>query len=298
VMDYCQLNRTELRVSRLCLGTMTFGQQVDQAGVIAMLDRCIEAGINFVDTANVYQRGQAESLLGTAMRGRRDKLVVASKVGQKMGDGPDETGLSRRAIFRAVEASLKRLQTDYIDIYFMHAPDYTVKIEESLDAMQDLVRQGKVRYIGTSNFAAWQVCQMHWIAERNNTPAPSIDQPMYNLLARGIEQEFLPMAKQLGVSVVVYNPLAGGLLTGKHEPGTIAAGGRFEAMPSYQDRYWHPQDFKAVEQLQAIAAAAGRSLISLSNLQACSEGPLPAAAVAACDAVWQEFRGPVPIYNR
>jgi aryl-alcohol dehydrogenase-like predicted oxidoreductase len=322
-MDYCQLNRTNLRVSRLCLGTMNFGLPVDQAGATRMLDRSIEAGINFVDTANIYQHGRAESMLGVAMRGKRDKLVVATKVQMKMGEGPDESGLSKRAIFRAVEDSLRRLQTDYIDIYFLHAPDYAVKIEESLDAMQTLITQGKIRYVGTSNYASWQVCQMHWIAERNGYQAPSIDEPMYNLLARGIEQEFMPMAKELGVSIIVYNPLAGGMLTGKHNPGTIVAGGRFDVMPAYQDRYMRPQSFAAVERLKKIAADAGRSLISLSmnwllhhtrvdcvilgasrmdhfeaNLLACGEGPLPAAAVEACDALWKEFRGPVPFYNR
>jgi aryl-alcohol dehydrogenase-like predicted oxidoreductase len=323
IMDYCQLNRTELRVSRICLGTMNFGQPVDQAGATWMLDRSIEAGVNFIDTANIYQHGQAESMLGTAMRGKRDKLIVATKVQMKMGEGPDESGLSKRAIFRAVEDSLRRLQTDYIDIYYLHAPDYAVKIEESLDAMQTLVNQGKVRYTGTSNYASWQICQLHWIAERNGYQAPSIAQPLYNLIARGIEQEYVPMAKELGVSTIVYNPLAGGLLTGKHKADTIAAGGRFDAMPVYQDRYWHPQDFTAVEQLKKIAADAGRSLISLSlnwllhhtsvdcvilgasrkehlaaNLQACTEGPLSAVTLAACDAVWQQFRGPVLFYNR
>ncbi len=322
-MDYCQLNRTDLRVSRLCLGTMTFGQQVDQAGVARMVDVCIDAGINFVDTANIYGRGRAETMLGMAMRGKRDKLVVASKVQQKMGDGPDESGLSKPAIFRAIEDSLRRLQTDYLDIYFLHGPDYAVPIEETLEAMQALIRQGKIRYIGTSNFASWQVCQMHWIAERNGFQAPCIDESMYNLLARGIEQEFMPMAKELGVSTMVYNPLAGGLLTGKHNPAVIASGGRFDTMPNYKDRYWRPQAFKAVEQLKQIAADAGRSLISLAmswllhharadcivvgasrveqleaNIEAGGEGPLPAATVKACDVVWQEFRGPVPIYNR
>lgn len=322
-MDYRELNRTSLRVSRLCFGTMTFGKPVDQAGARGMLDRCIGAGINFVDTANVYQDGEAETLLGAAMRGKRDKLIVASKIGTKWGDEPDRKGLSKRAIMLAAEKSLQRLQTDYLDIYYMHLPDYDTEIEESMEAMQFLVQQGKVRTVAASNFASWQVCQMHWIAERRGYRPPSIAQQMYNLLARGLEQEFLPMAKALGVSTIAYNPLAGGMLTGKHRPEAILAGGRFDSNAPYQDRYWHAQDFKAVEQLKAIAANTGRSLISLSlnwllhhtgidcvilgassmdqlvmNLAAASEGPLPPEAVTACDAVWKEFRGPAPIYNR
>lgn len=322
-MDYCQPVRTDLSISRLCLGTMTFGSPVDQAGAARLLDRCIAEGINFIDTANIYQHGQAETMLGTAMRGKRDKLVVASKVGMKMGDGPADGGLSKAAILQAVEASLRRLQTDYLDICFLHEPDYKTKTDDSLDAMQTLIRNGKVRYTGTSNYSSWQVCQMHWIAERNGYQAPVFAQQMYNLIARGIDQEFMPMARELGISVSAYNPLAGGLLTGKHQLGTIVAGGRFDLMRNYVDRYWHPQDFAAIAELQKIAADSGHSLIGLSlnwllhhsgidtvvlgasrpehleiNLKACGEGPLSAEAVKACDAVWKELRRAIPIYNR
>lgn len=321
-MDYRQLKRTDLRVSRLCFGAMTFGKPADQAAATRMVDCCIEAGMNFFDTANVYQTGVAETMLGNAIRGRRDKLVIASKVRGKMGEGPDESGLSKIAIFRAIEESLRRLQTDYLDLYYLHQPDYSVPIEETMDAMETLVRQGKVRYVATSNYASWQVCQMHWIAEKKKYQAPAIAQVMYNLIARSLEQEFVPMAKELGVSIIAYNPLAGGLLTGKHDPHTIAAGTRFENK-QYQDRYWHQQDFQAVERLRQIAQQAGRSLISLAlnwvlhhtatdcvilgasrieqlkqNLQACEEGPLAAETVKACDEVWKELRGPAPAYNR
>jgi len=326
-MDYRQLHRTELRVSRLCFGTMTFGKPVDQICATSMVDRCINAGINFFDSANQYQYGGAESMLGNALRGKRKEVVLSTKVQHKMGDGPDDSGLSKRAIFRAVEDSLRRLQTDYLDIYYLHQPDYKVPIEETLDAMNTLVRQGKVRYMATSNYASWQVCEMHWIAEKNNYQAPAIAQPMYSLIARSIEQEFLPMAKRLGISTIMYNPLAAGLLTGKHDPKKFTPGGRFDhafwGTPLYQERYWHPQDFCAVEQLKKVAAAAGRSLPSLSfnwllhhtasdgivlgasrmeqleeNLKACNEGPLSPETVKACDAVWKDFRGPSPIYNR
>jgi aryl-alcohol dehydrogenase-like predicted oxidoreductase len=309
------------------MGTMTFGLPVDQATAGRMVDRCMEAGINFFDSANAYQHGGAESILGNAIRGKRKNLVLATKVQHKMGDGPDEGGLSKRAIFRAVEDSLRRLQTDYLDIYYLHQPDYSVPVEETLEAMNTLVCQGKIRYIATSNYAGWQVCEMHWIAEKHKYQAPVIAQPMYNLIARGIEQEFLPMAKRLGVAILAYNPLAGGLLSGKHNVNKVTPGGRFDAAfwgkAVYHERYWHPDAFRAVEALKKVAADAGRSLPSLAfnwllhhtasdgfilgasrmeqleeNLKTCAEGPLSPETVAACDAVWQEFRGPAPIYNR
>jgi aryl-alcohol dehydrogenase-like predicted oxidoreductase len=302
---------------------MTFGRQTDQSAANAMVDRCIDAGINFFDTAHTYEHGKSEVMLGNAVQGKRDKLIIASKVQHKMGDGPDEGGLSRAAVFRAIEDSLRRLRMDYLDIYYLHQPDYDVPIEETLDAMETLVRQGKIRYMATSNYAGWQVCQMHCIAERKKLHVPGIAQMMYNLIARGIEQEFIAMARELEVSIIGYNPLAAGLLTGKHSSQAFTPETRFDFNKVYQDRYWHPQDFEAVEKLKKIAVEAGRSLISLSlnwllhhtvtdcivlgasrmeqlaqNLQACEEGPLPAPVVEACDQVWRELRGPAPFYNR
>lgn len=241
-MDYRILKHTDLEVSRLCFGTMTFGKPLDQDGATKMIDRCLDVGINFIDTANAYQRGQSEVILGNALRGRRDKFVLASKVEHKMGDGPDDSGLSKRAIFKAIDDSLKRLQTDYLDLYFLHQPDYNVPLEETMDAMDSLIRQGKIRYMATSNYASWQVAQMFAIAEKNRYSVPCAAQTMYSLIARGIEQEFIPMAKEFGVSVIAYNPLAAGLLTGKHNFETVASGTRFDSNPLYQGRYWHAQD--------------------------------------------------------
>lgn len=322
-MDTVTLKRTSLTVSRLCLGTMTFGNPVDEPGAIAMVDRAIDAGINFFDTANAYQSGLSETMLGHALRGRRQKCVVATKVWARMGDGPEDAGLSKRAILKAVEDSLRRLQTDYIDLYYLHQPDPAVPIEESLEAMHQLVQAGKVRHSASSNYGAWQITQMQWMAKERDFSPPTVSQSMYNLLARGLEQEFTPMAQQLGISIVAYNPLAGGLLTGKHQPRSIAPGTRFDNNKMYQDRYWHPQCFEAVARLGEIAHEAGRSLISLAlcwllhhtsvdcvilgasrvenleqNLAAAGEGPLSPDTVAACDKVWQELRGPVPAYNR
>jgi 1-deoxyxylulose-5-phosphate synthase len=322
-MDRRTLLHTDLTVSRFCFGTMTLGKPLDQGGTNEVINRCIDAGINFFDTANMYNAGVAETLLGTALKGRRDKIVLASKVFFKMGDAPDQQGLSRKAILRAIDESLLRLQTDYLDLYYLHAPDHTVPVEESLEAMESLVKQGKVRYPASSNYAGWEVVQMLWICKDRGWHAPYVSQPMYNLLARGIEQEYLPMCREFCVSTVAYNPLAGGLLTGKHRREVFIPGTRFDNNKLYQDRYWHEQYFRAVEQLRQIARSTGRSLISLSlnwllhhtvsdvvilgasslaqlneNLAVGEEGPLPADVVKACDQVWQDLRGPLPVYNR
>lgn len=322
-MDTVNLKHTDLRVSRVCFGAMTFGGQTDESVARRMIDMCAEAGINFLDTANIYNLGASEEMLSRILEGRRGDFVLASKVRNKMGDGPDMSGLSRAAIFRAIDDSLRRLKTDYLDLYYLHLPDYSTPIEESMDAMNELVKQGKVRYLASSNYSGWQTMEMLWIAERKRYQAPYIGQPMYNLIARGIEQEYLPMSKQFGVSNVVYNPLAGGLLTGKHQRAKPIAGTRFDNNRMYLDRYWFPADFDAVDQLGRIAAEAGRSLVSLAlnwiyhhtpveciilgasrldqleeNLTVLSDGPLGAETLQACDKVWEALRGPTPKYNR
>ncbi|MEO6965761.1 MAG: aldo/keto reductase [Acidobacteriaceae bacterium] len=318
-----QLRGTDLKVSRLCFGTMTFGKPVDDATARNMVSRCMDAGINFFDTANMYQTGVAESYLGNALRGRRDKVILASKVHGSMGPAPDQHGLSRVAIRRAVEESLRRLQTDYLDVYYLHQPDYAVPIEETLATMDELVRAGKVRWVATSNYASWQVCEMLNLADRHGYKPAPIAQQMYNLIARGLEQEFISFAKRHNVSVIAYNPLAGGLLTGKHSQSQIIPGTRFDGNRMYQDRYWHPKNFEAVSALTAIAKKAGRSIISLAfgwllqqqevdcvilgasrpeqleqNLAACQEGPIAPELIRECDDVWHQLRGPFPAYNR
>jgi len=318
-----KLKHTDLEVSRYCFGTMTLGKPLDQAGTTQIVNRCIDAGINFFDTANMYQYGVAETLLGHALKGKRDKLVIASKVFFKMGDAPDQGSLSRKAILRAIDESLQRLGTDYLDIYYFHAPDHTVPVEESMEAMHSLVKQGKVRYPASSNYAGWEVVQMLWLAKDRGWQEPRISQPMYNLLARGIEQEYLPMCKEFAISNIVYNPLAGGLLTGKHKQEKITPGTRFDNNKLYQDRYWHEQYFRSVEKLREIAKSAGRSLVSLAlnwllhhtpsdciilgasrmeqlneNLATIDDGPLSDDVLKACDEVWQNLRGPLPVYNR
>lgn len=319
-MERRKLNGTDLEVSRICMGTMTFGGQADESAAGAMVDCCLERGIDFFDTANVYTQGRSEEILGRLLKGRRDRVVLASKVGLQTRGG---SGLARAAIVEWIEKSLRRLQTDYLDIYYMHAPDYQTPIEESLEAMAQLVRQGKVRYVGASNYASWQICRMLWLADRSDLPAVRIAQPMYNLLARGVEPEFLPMCREFGVSTVVYNPLAGGMLTGKHKGGEPETNTRFELMANYQDRYWHDTNFAAVQELAEIAGKANRSLIGLAlgwllhhtgtdclilgasrleqlreNLELIEAGRLDEETVAACDRVWARLRGVSAQYNR
>lgn len=302
---------------------MTFGGQTDETEAARIVDHCLDSGVNFFDTANIYNKGASETILGRVLRGRRSSVVLASKVRGKMGDGPNESGLSRVAIMRAVDDTLRRLGTDYLDLYYLHQPDYDVPLEESLDAIDRLVRLGKVRWPASSNYASWQVCRMLWLAETHSYKPASVTQPMYNLIARGIEQEYLPMAKEFGVSTVVYNPLAGGLLTGKQRREAPIPGTRFDNNQLYLDRYWHPAYFDAVDRLGAVAASAGRSLVSLAlnwllhhspadclilgasrldqmaeNLRAAGEGPLPEDVGAACDKVWADLRGITPKYNR
>jgi len=323
-MDYRTLPHTGLKVSRVSFGTMTFGSQTDEATARRMIDLCIDAGINFIDTANVYNRGLSETMVGKLLKGRRDKIVLTTKVRGKMGDGPDESGLSRAAIHKAIDSSLQRLQTDYVDLYYLHQPDYDVPIEETLAAMDELVKAGKVRYPAVSNYAAWQVAEIHCISQKNGFKPPFISQPMYNLLARAIEDEYLPFCRRYGVAVVPYNPLAGGLLTGKLvRNAKPAQGSRFDENKMYLDRYWHEDDFAAVEDLKAIARASQKTLVELAlqwllgrdqvdsiilgasrleqleeNLKAC-EGPrLPGDVLKRCDAVWGRLRGVTPKYSR
>lgn len=323
-MEYRRLPRTDLTVSRACFGVMTFGSQTDAATGARMVDLAIERGVNFFDTANVYNVGRSEAMLGAILKGRRDRVILASKVRGKMGDGADDAGLSRAAILKAVDQSLGRLETDYLDIYYLHQPDWSAPIEETLAAMDEVVRAGKVRYPASSNYAGWQVAQMFAIAERRGYRPPYISQPMYNLLARGIEQEYLAMCKAYQVTTVVYNPLAGGLLTGKQRRERPLAGTRFDGNQMYLDRYWHPAYFDAVDELQEIARRIGRSpidvalswllrhtasdcvLLGASRIEQLTENldavdgsrELPAETLAGIDAAWGRLRGVTPQYNR
>jgi aryl-alcohol dehydrogenase-like predicted oxidoreductase len=248
-MDYRKLGRTGLNVSELCLGSMQFGWTADEGTSFVVLDKAFEAGINFIDTANVYSRwvegnpgGVSEMIIGKWMKSRsisRDRLVIATKVRGKMGDGPNDEGLSRVHILRMVEDSLRRLQTDYIDLYQTHHPDVNTPIDETLGALDVLVRQGKVRYIGCSNYPAWQLMEALWTSDRLGLARFDSLQPHYHLARRQeFEQELAAVCRKYGVGVIPYSPLAGGFLTGKYKRDQTDAGSARNVSRYFNDRNW------------------------------------------------------------
>jgi len=323
-MEYRTLTGTGITVSRVTLGTMTFGQQADEATSARMIDMALDAGVNFIDEADVYVGGKSEEIVGRALKGRRNRLILASKVCNFSGeDKRKDVGLHRWHVIRGVEANLKRLQTDCLDICYLHKPDYATPIEETLAAFDTLVQQGKVVYVGVSNFASWQVCEAQWKAQENRWAPPVVTQVPYNLITRSIDEEYVSFIKHMKLGMVVYNPLAGGLLTGKHalDKGPIE-GTRFDLNKEYYGRFWHGANFEAVQALAKIAEGAGKSLTELAfqwlmsqphvdsiligaskvehleqNLKAV-EGRLDEPTMKACDEVWQRVRGNHFPYNR
>ena len=273
-MDQARLGRTGLQVSRLCLGTMTFGLQSDEATAAAILDRAAEGGIDFLDTSDAYPlggdlttRGVTEEILGRWLHGKRDRFIVATKCFAPTGPAPFDAGNSRKHILAAADASLRRLQTDYIDLYQLHGYDPATPIEETLGALDDLVHAGKVRYIGCSNFLTYQLVRAIGRSETLRLARFDSVQPRYNLLFRQIEREMLPFCLEDGVGVIPYNPIAGGLLSGKHSrTAPPPEGTRFTlgtAAKNYQDRYWHDREFETVDALRQLADKAGVSLVTL-----------------------------------
>ncbi len=226
-MEYRRLGKSGLRVSEIGLGTNIFGRKADEPTSLSIIDRALEAGINFLDTADVYSQGKSEEIVGKAIKDKRSQVVLATKFGYPTSVGPREAGGSRNFTMKAVEASLKRLNTDYIDLYYIHFPDSQTPIEETLRAMDDLVRSGKVRYIGCSNFAAWQLCEALWTSRVHNLEPFIALQSRYNLLDRNIEREVAPCCQSYGVGFIPWGPLANGFLTGKYRHGQeIPAGAR------------------------------------------------------------------------
>lgn len=263
------LGNSGLKVSRLCLGTMTFGNQADPATAFAILDKAFDNGIRFIDTADMYplgsswtEHGSTEHIIGQWLKGRRQDIVLASKCFGQMGPGPNDQGLSRKHIMHAVDESLRRLKTDYLDLYQAHQYDSTTPVEETLRAFDDLVRQGKVRYIGVSNWRTWQLANgVRAAALAGLYPIVSV-QPRYNLLFRMIEDELVPFCQSNGIGLITYNPLAGGLLTGRYRDGQeIQPGTRFGlasgAGKMYQERYWTKAHFSAVDTFRAFCADRG-----------------------------------------
>jgi aryl-alcohol dehydrogenase (NADP+) len=273
-MRHVRLGRTGLRVSRLCLGTMTFGLQCDEPTSFAILDRAADAGVSFLDTADVYPIGgtpetvgRTEEIVGRWLKGRRADFIVATKCSGATGRRPWDRGTSRKHVLDAIDASLRRLGTDYVDLYQIHHPDPETPMDETLRALDDVVRAGKARYVGCSNYHAYQVARALGRSELLGLARFDSVQPRYNLLFRQIERELLPLCLEDGVGVIPYNPLAGGFLSGKHRAeGAPTPGTRFTlgtAGTRYQDRYWHEREFATVEDLRGVAKEAGMPLARL-----------------------------------
>ena len=322
-MEYRKVGRTGLKVSAIGMGTMTFGQQVNEVDAIKIMDMAFEKGINLFDTAEGYVGGRSEEVVGKALKNKRHAVVLATKVFSSQGQGPNDSGLSREHIMQAVEDSLKRLGTDYLDLYYAHQPDYSTPIEETLRAFDTLVQQGKVRYVGCSNFYVWQLVKALGMSEHYNLARFDCIQSPYNLVTRDIETELLPCCASEGVGITVYHPLAAGLLTGKHDPSkSPASNTRFGMHKGYYERYWSPINFRAVARLKQIADSHGQSLAQFSiawilnnpvissaivgasstrqleeNLGA-TELKLTGEEINACNEVWLELRPPRYFYGR
>ncbi len=355
-MEYRKMGRTGLKVSAFCLGTMMFGRQVQEEESIEIIQKAIDLGVNFIDTADMYVNGVTEEIVAKAIKGQRNSLVIASKgghirkPGKKYGTpkdygpidlarpkpfhewpagegvGPNDMGLSRKHILQAVEGSLKRLQTDYLDLYYAHMPDYSTPLEETLRAMDDLVRQGKVRYVACSNFRAFQLCKALWISDKYNLARWDCIQPPYNLLTRDIEYELLPLCEEEGVGVCAFSPMAAGFLSGKYERGgSPIEGARFSLGHlgyRYNEPYWNDQNFSSIEQLKKIAQDHGTQLFQFAlawvlsnptitsvvcgttsikqlemNIDAC-DIRFSKEILDHCDEVWHQLRPPRLFYGR
>jgi aryl-alcohol dehydrogenase-like predicted oxidoreductase len=267
-MEHRNLGATGVKVSPLCLGAMMFGEwgNPDHDESIRIIHRALDAGINFIDTADVYSRGESEEIVGKALKGRRDDVVLATKVHGPMGDDPNQFGNSRRWIVREVESSLQRLQTDWIDLYQIHRPEPDTDIDETLGALSDLVHQGKVRYIGSSTFPPSQIVEAQWAAQRRNRERFITEQPPYSMVVRGIEADVLPTCRRYGMGVIPWSPLAGGWLSGRWRKGQDAPDStRAERLPARYDLSdpGNQRKLDAVEQLAQLAEQAGMTLIEL-----------------------------------
>ena len=310
----------------LVLGTMTFGDTVDADNAAAMVDAALEAGITHIDTANGYAGGESERMLAQLLAGRRDRVTLATKAGIPHPDAGDHSPLSAAGLRASVEGSLSRLGTDHIDLFYLHQPDRAAPLSETLGTVAELVAEGKIGELGVSNYAAWQIAELNHTADDVGAPRPIAAQQLYNLLARRIEEEYAEFASVTGLTTVVYNPLGGGLLTGRHSFDNDPNEGRFgdsRLAAMYKERYWNAAIFEAIQQLTVIADKAGIPLTELalrwlvakpatgpillggskvehlhSNIAAVAKGPLDADVVEACDDVGSALRGPMPSYNR
>lgn len=315
-MKHRILRGTGATVSQVCLGTMTFGQQVDEAEADRILGVAMDGGVNFVDTADVYVNGESEIITGKILKGKRDQVVLASKVGSPSEDeNPRTSGLNKWHIIKGVEESLQRLQTDCLDILYLHRPDRNTPVEETLEACDQLIRQGKAHYLASSNHSSWKMMELSLKSEYKGYSPPCVTQLPYNLITRGIEDECLEYCEEHNVGLVVYNALAAGLLTGKHTSAKPVEGSRFDYSKMYFDRYFNNTNFQALEALQQVADHAGIGLAELALRWLASQslvdsillgasrveqmeqnlaslgGDLDQDVLDACDHVWEQIRG-------
>jgi aryl-alcohol dehydrogenase-like predicted oxidoreductase len=281
-MEYRTLGRCGLKVAELCLGTMTFGHSTDQAEARRMVDLALDAGVNFFDTANTYGGSQSEVFLGQALQGRRREAVVATKFFNPTGPGPNDSGMSRVHIMNAIEDGLERLQMDYVDVYYIHHVDIQTPLEEMLRALDDLVHQGKVRYIGCSNYEAWRLSEALWISETQNLARFVCYQPQYSLVVRDIEYELLPLCQFKGLGVVAWSPLAGGFLSGKYQPGQRALPGtRSEEGWVYPQRYFATNADETLQVLLDVSRNLGHSPAQVALRWVLEQPAITAAIVGA-----------------
>ena len=263
-MQYRRLGRSGLEVSALCLGTMMFGDRTDAAAAQEIVAHAADAGVNFIDTADVYTKGAAETLTGAALRAQRSRWILATKVANTMTKAPDDGGLSRRWIFQACEGSLRRLGTDYIDIYYLHKDDRKTPIAETVAAIGDLIRAGKIHYFGVSNFRGWRIAEVVRWCEKLGVPAPVVCQPYYNLLNRGPEVEILPACDHYGIGVAPYSPIARGVLTGKYSAGAAPADSRAARKDQrIMETEFRAESLAVADTLKAHAAKTGRTPVQL-----------------------------------
>ncbi|MDT0267527.1 aldo/keto reductase [Streptomyces sp. DSM 44915] len=315
-----------LPLTRLALGTMTFGDTADESASAAMLDAALEAGVTVVDTANGYAGGESERIVGRLLAGRRDQVVLATKAGIPHPDAGAHSPLSPAGLRASVDGSLARLNTDRVDLFYLHQPDRAARLEDTLATVAELADAGKIGALGVSNYAAWQIGDVIRVAEETGAPRPVVAQQVYNLLARRLEDEYAEFATVHGVHTMVYNPLGGGLLTGRYRRDEAPTSGRFgdsRLSEMYRRRYWDERLFDALDRLALLADEAGLPLVELAyrwlfarevtgsvllggsrvdqlraNLALAAAPPLDAELVAACDAVSAGLAGPAPAYNR
>jgi aryl-alcohol dehydrogenase-like predicted oxidoreductase len=286
-MKYSRLGQAGVQVSKLCLGTMIYGRQVEEKEAIKIIHRAIDLGINFIDTADVYVMGRSETIVGKAINDRREDIVLATKVYNPMGPTPNDQGSSRKHILYAINASLRRLETDYIDLYQVHRFDNETPLKETLSTMTDLVQDGRIHYFGSSNFTAWQIEKALRVSDNYGLVPIQSSQPRYNILDRDVERELLPMCDEEGIGVIPYSPLAGGFLTGKYQiDKPIPEGTRGALRPDWMRQYQTELNYRILQEMQSLSTETGLKLSQLS-LAWCLANPVITAPIIGASRIEQ-----------